>query len=107
MSTRRRFSGASGPRWASITPCGSPTSPSRSTDRYSSPGQASTASSEWYPAKANDNVAQQAFRRDCLRELVKIKAPWPGLNYATGKGVLILSPSTPAIPPAHQLQLVE
>ena len=51
------------------------------------------------PAKANDNVAQQAFRRDCLRELVKIKAPWPGLNYATGKGVLILSPSTPAIPP--------
>ena len=58
------------------------------------------------PAKASDKVAQQAFRRDCLRELKKIKTAWPNLNYATGKGVLILSPSTPAIAPTR-LQLVE
>ena len=30
----------------------------------------------------------------------KIKMAWPGLNYATAKGVLILSPSTPLISPA-------
>ena len=32
--------------------------------------------------------------------LKKIKVSWPELNYATAKGVLILSPSKPAIPPA-------
>ena len=58
------------------------------------------------PAKASDKVAQQAFRRDCLRELKKIKTAWPNLKYTTGKGVLILSPSTPAIAPTR-LQLVE
>ena len=56
------------------------------------------------PAKANENRTVQAFRTDCLRELIKIKAAWPDLNYATGKGVLILSPSTPSIP---RLQFVE
>ena len=45
------------------------------------------------------------FRTDCLRELKKIKIAWPGLNYATGHGVLILWPSKPAI--ARRLQLVE
>ena len=39
------------------------------------------------------------FRTDCLRELKKIKLAWPDLNYATAKGVLILSPSKPAIAP--------
>ena len=59
-------------------------------------------------AKANNKVAQQAFRRDCLRELKKIKAAWPELNYSTANGVLILSPSRAAIPPAAQpLQLVK
>ena len=38
------------------------------------------------------------FRKDCLRELIKIKAAWPDMNYATAKGVLILSPSIPSIP---------
>ena len=52
------------------------------------------------PARANDNRTVQAFRTDCLRELVKIKAAWPGLNYKTAKGVLVLAPSTPAIAPA-------
>ena len=39
------------------------------------------------------------FRTDSLRELKKIKLAWPELNYATAKGVLILFPSKPAIPP--------
>ena len=39
------------------------------------------------------------FRTDCLRELKKIKLAWPDLNYTTAKGVLILSPSKPAIAP--------
>ena len=51
------------------------------------------------PSKADDNLTVQNFRRDCLRELKKIKMAWPELNYATAKGVLILSPSKPAIPP--------
>ena len=40
------------------------------------------------------------FRKDSLRELKKIKLAWPDLHYATAKGVLILYPSKPAIPPA-------
>ena len=34
------------------------------------------------------------------RELHKIKLAWSDLNYSTAPGVLILLPSTPAIPPA-------
>ena len=56
------------------------------------------------PAKAGDNRTVQAFRTDCLRELKKIKMAWPGLNYFTPKGVLVLSPSEPSIP---RLQFVE
>ena len=54
-----------------------------------------------HPAKANQILTVNAFRRDCLRELKKIKASWPKLNYATAKGVLILSPSPPVISPAR------
>ena len=50
------------------------------------------------PTKADDNLTVQNFRKECLRELKKIKTAWPDLKYATAKGVLILSPSTPAIP---------
>ena len=57
------------------------------------------------PAKAS-KVAQQAFRRDCLRELDKIQRAWPDLHYRTVKGALVLSPSPPRIPPS-QLRLVE
>ena len=53
------------------------------------------------PARASDNVTVQAFRNDCLRELKKIKLAWPGLNYGTSNGVLILQPTAPAIPSAH------
>ena len=51
------------------------------------------------PDKANDRVTVDNFRKDCLRELKKIKFAWPGLNYSTAPGVLILLPSTPKIAP--------
>ena len=51
------------------------------------------------PDRANDKRTVQNFRCEVLRELKKIKLAWPGLNYATATGALILLPSTPAIPP--------
>ena len=54
------------------------------------------------PDKASDNVTVQRFRKDCLRELKKIKTAWSGLNYTTAPGVLILHPSRSAIPPAPE-----
>ena len=51
------------------------------------------------PAKANNKFAVRSFREKALRELKKIKLAWPSLNYSTARGVLILSPSPPAIPP--------
>ena len=60
------------------------------------------------PSRASNNVTVQRFRKDCLRELKKIKSAWPGLKYATAKGVLVVSPSKPAIPPADpSLHLVD
>ena len=51
------------------------------------------------PAKATDKRIIKIFRRQALRELKKIKLAWPGLNYTTAPGMLILHPSTPAIAP--------
>ena len=59
------------------------------------------------PAKANNKRTVDNFRTDCLRELKKIKTAWPGLKYTTGFGLLILSPSKPAIPSAERLRLVK
>ena len=59
------------------------------------------------PAKANDKNTVQMFRRNILRELKKIKLVWPELNYRTGKGVLIIYPSPPKIPPTEQLSLAD
>ena len=58
------------------------------------------------PAKADDHYTVKNFRKDCLRELKKIKVAWPDLNYSTAQGVLIVWPSKPAIAPSR-LQLVE
>ena len=58
-----------------------------------------------HPSKSIDRVTVDNFRRDCLRELQKIQLAWPGLNYSTALGVLILHPSTPAIAPFNQSQL--
>ena len=57
------------------------------------------------PSKAGNHDTVQYFRRKVLRELKKIKLSWPGLNYATAQGALILHPSTPAILPSDQGQL--
>ena len=51
------------------------------------------------PNQAGDRVTVDNFRKDCLRELKKIEEAWPGLNYGLARGVLIVAPSTPAIPP--------
>ena len=58
-----------------------------------------------HPTRETDKFTIQNFRRQALRELKKIKLAWPGLNYATAPGVLILHPSTPAIPPSEHRQL--
>lgn len=57
------------------------------------------------PSRAGEKLVVNDFRKDCLRELKKIKTAWPELNYATAKGVLILLPSTPKIAPLNQGQI--
>ena len=60
------------------------------------------------PTKSSDKETIKFFRRQALRELKKIKLAWPGLNYTTAPGVLILHPSTPIIPPSPDpLRLVK
>ena len=54
------------------------------------------------PSRASDKRTVDNFRTKCLRELKKIKAAWPALNYATAKGVLLLYPSAPSILPAQR-----
>ena len=58
-----------------------------------------------HPDNAHDKKTVQNFRIKVLRGLKKIKMAWPGLNYTTAPGVLILHPSTPAIAPVDQRQL--
>ena len=55
-----------------------------------------------HPDKASDKQTVQNFRREVLREFMKIKIAWPELNYSTAPGVLILYPSIPAIAPLDQ-----
>ena len=57
------------------------------------------------PARASETRTVQKFRLKILRELKKIKLAWPDLNYSTGRGVLILHPSKPSIPPTEHLSL--
>ena len=59
------------------------------------------------PAKSRDKYIVRNFRSKVLRELKKIKLVWSGLNYSTARGVLIVLPSPPLIPPTQQLSLVE
>ena len=51
------------------------------------------------PVKAGERVTVDNFRKDCLRELKKIKVAWTDLNYAMAPGALVLRPSKPAVPP--------
>ena len=55
-----------------------------------------------HPDKASDKRTVLNFRSQALRELKKIKLAWPGLNYTTAPGLLILHPSAPAVPPASE-----
>ena len=57
------------------------------------------------PDNADDHRTVQNFRAKCIRELKKIKAAWPGLDYATPAGVLELRPSEPSVP-VRQLRLL-
>ena len=52
------------------------------------------------PARAaTDKNAVNDFRTKALRELIKIKIAWPGLDYATPRGALELLPTTiPSVP---------
>ena len=50
------------------------------------------------PGKAGERVTVDNFRKDCLRELKKIKVAWTDLNYVTAPGALVLRPSKPAVP---------
>ena len=52
------------------------------------------------PVKAGERVTVDNFRKDCLRELKKIKVAWTDLNYVTAPGALVLRPSKPAVPRA-------
>ena len=51
------------------------------------------------PDRSNDIRTVDNFRTDCLRELKKINLAWPEFNYDTAKGVLVLNPCAPPIPP--------
>ena len=62
------------------------------------------------PDRASDKRTVDAFRTDCLRELIKIKSAWAGLQYRIERGsrggktgALVLLPSVPQIPPATRL----
>ena len=54
---------------------------------------------------ANGPADISGFRRQCLRELKKIKRAWPDLNYHTVTAALVIEPSPPRIPPS-QLRLI-
>ena len=68
--------------------------------RSGSPGVSCTASLEWTPPRPGDKRTVEILPHGTvLRELKKIKAAWPSLNYATVQGVLVLLPSKPVIVP--------
>ena len=70
------------------------------------PGHVQAHAALMPPEKADNGRTVDDFRKDCLRELQKIKRAWPDLHYQTVKGALVLSPSPPAVAPS-QLRLVE
>ena len=58
------------------------------------------------PAKESRKNSVQNFRRQCLREMKKIKRAWPDLSYHTVTGGLVIEPCPPRIPPSVQLRLI-
>ena len=59
------------------------------------------------PAKESRKESVKDFRRQCLREIKKIKRAWPDLKYRTVPGGLVIKPCPPRIPPSTQLRLIE
>ena len=58
------------------------------------------------PAKESRKNSVQNFRRQCLREMEKIKRAWPDLSYHMVTGGLVIEPCPPRIPPSVQLRLI-
>ena len=53
------------------------------------------------PAKAANKYVVRDFRRQCLRELRKIRLAWPEFRFSLPRGALIIHPSKPSIPPRN------
>jgi hypothetical protein len=51
------------------------------------------------PERSGDKYVVRNFRRDFLRELIKLKLSWPTLAYSAPKGFLEVRPSLPSIAP--------
>ena len=52
------------------------------------------------PTRVDDGYTVRCFREKAIRELKKIQVAWPGLDYSTPHGSLVLLPSTtPSVPP--------
>ena len=51
------------------------------------------------PAAAADKITVQAFRKDILREVRKLKLCWPALEYGIPKGFFEIRGCSPSIPP--------
>jgi hypothetical protein len=51
------------------------------------------------PSRAGDKITVQAFRKDVLRELKKLKLCWPTLDVAMPKGFLEVRGCVPSVPP--------
>ena len=57
------------------------------------------------PAKADNRRTVDDFRKDCLRELKKIKLAWPELNYSTAPGrpdPLAIGPGDRSVDPTRR-----
>jgi hypothetical protein len=52
------------------------------------------------PSAAGDHITVQAFRKDVLRELRKLKVAWPALSFSSPKGCLEVKGCEPSVTPA-------
>lgn len=54
------------------------------------------------PSLASDNTTVQNFRRDVLREIAKLRIPWPELDVRTTQGCLDIHACMPSIAPKEE-----
>lgn len=50
------------------------------------------------PSKADDPQTVKNFRKDFVRELAKLRAAWPTLDFATPRGCFEIRPCPPSVP---------